>query len=130
MANGINKVILLGNLGRDPDIREYNGKKRAALALATSRSWKNINDEAVTKTEWHNVIIWSPLAEICGEYLKKGSQIYIEGSLVTRSYKDAAGNKKYTTEVVASNMLMLGAGGTPKKPKNEEEASSIEEEPG
>ncbi|WP_456427264.1 single-stranded DNA-binding protein [Rhodocaloribacter sp.] len=115
MARGINKVILIGNLGQDPELR-YTGNGTAVcnMRLATSESYKDANGEWVEKTEWHTVVAWSRLAEICNEYLKKGSQVYFEGSLQTRSWEDRDGNTRYTTEVKAREMLILGSrdGGT------------------
>ncbi len=109
MARGINKVVLIGNLGQDPELR-YTGSGTAVcnMRLATSDRYKDQNGEFVDKTEWHNVVAWSRLAEICGEYLKKGSQVYFEGSLQTRSWEDRDGNTRYTTEVKAREMLILG----------------------
>jgi single-strand DNA-binding protein len=110
MARGINKVILIGNLGQDPELR-YTGNGTAVcnMRLATSESYKDANGEWVEKTEWHTVVAWSRLAEICNEYLKKGSQVYFEGSLQTRSWEDRDGNTRYTTEVKAREMLILGS---------------------
>lgn len=109
MARGVNKVILIGNLGADPELR-YTGSGTAVcnFRLATNESYKDNNGEWVEKTEWHNVVAWSRLAEICGEYLKKGRTVYIEGSLQTRSWEDRDGNTRYTTEVKARDMQMLG----------------------
>ncbi|WP_028321476.1 single-stranded DNA-binding protein [Desulfatiglans anilini] len=118
---GVNKVILVGRLGRDPEIRYTTGGDAVAtLSLATSDEWKDKNTgERQERTEWHRVILWRRLAEISGEYLKKGSQIYIEGKLQTRSWEDRDGNKRYTTEIVAQNMQMLDSpagGGRPSAP--------------
>ncbi len=112
MARGINKVILVGNLGQDPELR-YTGSGTAVcnMRLATNESYKDSDGNMVDKTEWHNVVAWSRLAEICGEYLKKGSQVYFEGSLQTRTYDDRDGNTKYITEVKAREMMMLGGRG-------------------
>lgn len=113
MARGINKVILIGNLGQDPELR-YTGSGTAVcnLRIATNESYKDSNGQLVDKTEWHSVVAWARLAEICGEYLKKGSQVYIEGSLQTRSYEDKDKVTKYTTEIKAREMMMLsGRGG-------------------
>ena len=115
MARGVNKVILIGNLGQDPELR-YTGSGTAVcnMRLATNESYKDSNGELVEKTEWHNVVAWARLAEICGEYLKKGSQVYFEGSLQTRQWEDKEGQTRYTTEVKAREMMMLsdrGAGG-------------------
>ncbi len=112
MARGINKVILIGNLGQDPELR-YTGSGTAVcnMRLATNESYKDADGNMVDKTEWHSVVAWSRLAEICGEYLKKGSQVYFEGSLQTRSYDDRDGNTKYVTEIKAREMMMLSGRG-------------------
>ena len=112
MARGINKVILVGNLGQDPELR-YTGSGTAVcnMRLATNESYKDASGQMVDKTEWHSVVAWSRLAEICGEYLKKGSQVYFEGSLQTRSYDDKDGNTKWVTEIKAREMLMLSGRG-------------------
>ena len=110
--SGVNKVILVGNLGSDPTMRYTSGGTAVAnFNIATSETFKNKSGEKETRTEWHRVIAWARLAEICNEYLKKGKQVYIEGRLQTRSWDDKDGNKKYTTEVVANNMVMLGRAG-------------------
>lgn len=108
MARGVNKVILVGNLGKDPELR-YTGSGTAVcnFSLATNESYKDSNGETVERTEWHNLVVWSRLAEICNEYLRKGSQAYFEGSLQTRSYDDKDGNKKYITEIKVKEMMML-----------------------
>jgi len=113
MARGVNKVILVGNLGKDPEIRYMpNGNAVANLTLATTESWKDRQTgDHQEKTEWHRIVMYRRLAEIAGEYLKKGSQIYIEGKLQTRKWQDNAGNDRYTTEVVANEMQMLGGRG-------------------
>lgn len=113
MARGVNKVILVGNLGQDPELR-YTGSGTAVcnLRLATNESYKDSNGELVERTEWHSIVAWARLAEICNEYLTKGSQVYFEGSLQTRSYEDKDGNTKYVTEIKAREMMMLsGRGG-------------------
>lgn len=107
---GVNKVILIGNLGKDPEVRHLdNGRAVANFSLATSEVYNNKNGERVTNTEWHNIVMWTPLAELAEKYLKKGSQIYLEGKLQTRSYDDKDGNRKYITEVVAATMNFLGS---------------------
>lgn len=113
MARGVNKVILVGNLGRDPEVRySPNGSAVANCTLATTESWKDKNSgEKQEKTEWHRVVFFGRLAEIAGEYLKKGSQIYVEGRLQTRKWQDKEGHDRYTTEIVASDMQMLGSRG-------------------
>lgn len=109
---GVNKVILVGNLGRDPEIRyTKDGTAVANLNLATSDSWNDANGQRQERTEWHRVVAWGKLAEISKEYLSKGRQIYIEGRLQTRSWDDKSGTKRYTTEVKADQMVMLGTRG-------------------
>lgn len=111
MAKGINKVILVGNLGNDPDVKYMpSGGAVTNFSLATTDSWKDKNSgERVDKTEWHRVVFFNRLAEIAGEYLKKGSQVYIEGALRTRKWQDQSGQDRYTTEIVGSEMQMLGS---------------------
>jgi single-strand DNA-binding protein len=113
MARGINKVILVGNLGKDPDMKyTASGAAIANITVATSESWTDKQtNEKVEKTEWHRVVFFRRLAEIVGEYLRKGSQVYIEGKLQTRKWQDQNGQDRYTTEIVASEMQMLGARG-------------------
>jgi single-strand DNA-binding protein len=109
MARGINKVILVGNLGQDPEIR-YTGSGDAVanITVATSEAWKDkTTGEQIEKTEWHRVVAFRRLGEIMGEYLKKGSKVYIEGKLQTRKWQDKDGNDRYTTEIVANEMQML-----------------------
>ena len=113
MARGVNKVILVGNLGRDPEMKyTASGAAIANITVATSESWNDKQTgEKVEKTEWHRVVVFQRLAEIMGEYLRKGSQVYIEGKLQTRKWQDQNGQDRYTTEVVANDMQMLGARG-------------------
>jgi len=113
MARGINKVILVGNLGRDPEVRYTpNGGAIANLTIATSEQWKDKQTgQNQDRTEWHRVVMFGRLGEIAGEYLKKGSQVYIEGKLQTRKWQDKDGNDRYTTEIVANEMQMLGSSG-------------------
>ena len=113
MARGVNKVILVGNLGKDPEVRYMpSGNGVANVTLATTDSWKDKQSgEKQERTEWHNVVFYSRLAEIVGEYLKKGSQVYVEGRLQTRKWQDKSGNDRYTTEIIASDMQMLGSRG-------------------
>ena len=106
---GVNKVILLGNLGKDPEVRRLDdGRGVANFSLATSETYKNKSGEKVTNTEWHNIVLWSPLADIAENYLKKGSQVYIEGKISNRSYEDKDGVKKYISEVVGREITLLG----------------------
>jgi len=106
----VNKVILIGNLGRDPETRYMpDGGAVTNVSIATTESWKDKNGEKQEKTEWHRVAFFGKLAEIAGEYLKKGSQVYVEGRLQTRKWQDKDGQDKYTTEIVADRMQMLGS---------------------
>ncbi len=117
MARSVNKVILIGNLGNDPELRYTpNGTAVCNFRLATNESYKDQNGQLVERTEWHNVVTWGRLAEICGEYLRKGSRVYIEGSLQTRSYEDREGNTRYVTEIKARDMMMLDARGDVRPP--------------
>jgi single-strand DNA-binding protein len=113
MARGINKVILVGNLGQDPETRAMpSGKAVTNVRVATSDSWKDKQTgEQKEQTEWHTVVFFDRLAEIAAEYLRKGSQVYIEGRLRTRKWQDKSGNDRYTTEIVANEMQMLGSRG-------------------
>ncbi len=113
MARGVNKVILIGNLGRDPEVRYMpSGQAVANVTLATSESWRDKQTgETQERTEWHNVVFFGRLAEIAGEYLRKGAQVYVEGSLRTRKWQDKEGRDRYTTEIVANEMQMLGGRG-------------------
>jgi single-strand DNA-binding protein len=105
----LNKVMLIGNLGKDPEVRAIpSGVKVANFSIATSENYTNREGQKVDKTEWHNIVMWRGLAEVAEKYLKKGSQIFVEGRLQTRSWDDQNGQKKYMTEVVADNMVMLG----------------------
>ncbi|NND36901.1 MAG: single-stranded DNA-binding protein [Gammaproteobacteria bacterium] len=113
MARGVNKVILVGNLGSDPETKYMpSGSALTNLSVATTDSWKDKQTgERVEKTEWHRVVMFDRLAEIAGEYLKKGSQVYIEGQLQTRKWQERDGNDRYTTEIRARDMQMLGGRG-------------------
>ena len=132
MARGINKVILVGNLGVDPETRyTANGAAITNIRVATSDSWRDKQSgEKQEKTEWHRIVFFNRLAEIAGEYLRKGSQVYIEGKLQTRKWQDQSGQDRYTTEIVANEMQMLGGrsegmgqsqggGGFRKQPENQ-----------
>lgn len=118
MARGVNKVILVGNLGNDPDIRYTAGGAAVAnISLATTDSWRDKESgEQQDSTEWHRVVFFGRLAEIVGEYLRKGSQVYVEGRLQTRKWQDKTGNDRYTTEIVANEMQMLGGRGSGTSP--------------
>lgn len=108
----VNKVILIGNLGKDPEVRHTpSGAAVANFPIATNEAWNNKEGQREERTEWHRVVAFGRLAEICGQYLKKGKQVYIEGRLQTRSWDDREGNKRYTTEIVAATMTMLGRAG-------------------
>ena len=120
-SKGVNKVTLLGNLGQDPEMRYLpDGHAVCNLTLATSESWKDKNTgQPQERTEWHRVVMFRRLAEIAGEYLRKGAKVYLEGKLQTRKWQDKDGNDRYTTEIVADEMQMLGGrdgGGHPSAP--------------
>ena len=131
MARGVNKVILIGNLGRDPEVRySPSGSAVANVTLATSESWKDKNSgEKQEKTEWHRVVFFGRLAEIAGDYLKKGSQVFVEGRLQTRKWQDKEGKDRYTTEIVANEMQMLGSrggAGVPNDSFNQDQPAAAE----
>lgn len=108
----VNKVILVGNVGKDPETRYLEGGTAVcSFSLATSETYRNRDGERVTNTEWHNVVLWRGLAEVAEKYVRKGSQLFIEGRIRTRSWDDRDGNKRYTTEIVGDNMQMLGKRG-------------------
>jgi single-strand DNA-binding protein len=108
----INKVILIGNLGADPEVRYTPaGKAVATFKLATTEQWTGKDGEKGERTEWHRVVAWERLGEICGKYLHKGKQVYIEGKIQTKQWEDRDGNKRYTTEIIAQTMKMLGPAG-------------------
>ncbi|HUS25634.1 MAG TPA: single-stranded DNA-binding protein, partial [Candidatus Binatia bacterium] len=121
MARGINKVILVGNLGKDPETRSLpSGEAVTNITVATSDSWKDKQTgEQKEKTEWHQVVFFKRLAEIAAQYLKKGSQVYIEGRLRTRKWQDKEGQERYTTEIVADRMQMLGSRSGSGEPRTE-----------
>ncbi|MGI8893511.1 MAG: single-stranded DNA-binding protein [Bacteroidia bacterium] len=107
--SGVNKVILVGNLGKDPEVRSFEGgAKKASFPLATSESFKTRDGVKKDHTEWHNIVLWRGLADVAEKYLSKGSQVYVEGRIRTRSWDDKDGNKKYITEIEADTMTMLG----------------------
>lgn len=126
---GVNKVILVGNLGKDPEVRHLeSGAVVANFPIATSETYKDKNGNKQEQTEWHNIVLWRGLAEIAEKYLRKGNQIYVEGKLKTRSWQDKEGNTRYTTDVVGDNLTMLGSksnsdNSTP-SPKAENESTS------
>lgn len=124
---GVNKVILIGRLGKDPEVRTMeSGRKVANLTLATSETYKDKNGEKQEITEWHNINFWGPAAEVLEKYLKKGSQLYVEGKLRTRSYEDKDGNKKYVTEILGENFTFLGGGNRPEGSGYEKTTSAAE----
>lgn len=124
---GVNKVTLIGNLGSDPDIKKTaSGQSITLFNLATSNVWTNREGQRQEHTEWHRIVVWGKLAETCAEYLSKGRKAYIEGRLQTRSWEDDKGQKRYTTEIVANQVLFLS--GNPEK-KSSSEASSYAPEP-
>ena len=111
MASSVNKVILIGRLGKDPETKfTQGGVAIARFSMATDESWKDQSGEQQQRTEWHNIVAWRRLAEICGQYLMKGKLVYIEGRLQTRSWEDKEGNKRTTTEIQADKMVMLSGG--------------------
>lgn len=125
---GVNKVILVGNLGADPEVRYTpSGKAVANFRIATSEQWTNKDGEKEERTEWHRIVAWGRLGEICGEYLHKGKQVYVEGKMQTRAWEDRDGNKRYTTEVVAQAMQMLGAAGKEGRAGSTDERYPVEE---
>lgn len=103
----INKVILLGNLGQDPEVKELQNGKVCSFSVATTRKWKTKDGEKQEQTEWHNVVAFGTLANICGQYLRKGSKVYIEGRIQTRKWEDKEGKTNYRTEVIAEDLKML-----------------------
>ncbi len=128
---GVNKVILIGNLGANPEVKYLsNGTTVANFRMATTENWVNRSGEKSTLTEWHRVVAFGRLAEICGEYLNKGKQVYIEGRLRTRAWEDKEGNKRSTTEIVAARMQMLGTpGGAAEVPDTGKEFDADREPP-
>jgi len=131
MARGVNKVILIGHLGRDPELKfTPSGVAVTKFTLATTERWKDKDGNPQDRTEWHNIVLWRKLAEIAGEYLKKGRQVYIEGRLRTRSWETQDGVKRYTTEVHADQMQMLGRREEAKEVPEEPEADAEGEAPG
>jgi single-strand DNA-binding protein len=123
MARGVNKVILVGNLGKDPEVRYMpSGGAVTSCTLATSESWKDKQTgEQQERTEWHNLTFYGRLAEIAGEYLKKGSQVYVEGSIRTEKWQDKEGKDRYTTKIIVNEMQMLGGRGGAGAPATREE---------
>ncbi len=109
--SGINKVILIGRLGADPEVKTVSGGQTVArLSVATSENWTDREGKKQERTEWHRIVVWGKLAELCGKYLSKGRQVYVEGRLQTRSWEDQQGQKRYSTETVANTVQFLGGG--------------------
>ncbi len=136
-SRSINKVILIGNLGKDPELRyTSSGVAVATFSLATNESWKDPEGNTQERTQWHNVVAWRKLAEICGEYLKKGGKVYIEGRLQYRNYDDKNGVKRSVTEVVMDEMVMLDSRGSaastdsgPVTPQQEDTGGKVDDLP-
>jgi single-strand DNA-binding protein len=121
----LNKVLLLGNIGRDPEVRyTASGKAVATFTLATSQRWRDQDGNDQERTEWHRIVAWGRLGEICGEYLSKGKQVFIEGRIQTREWEDQDGNKRTTVEVIANDMIMLGGGGGYSQNRDADEPTS------
>jgi single-strand DNA-binding protein len=130
MAASVNKVILIGRLGKDPELKYTpNGTPVAKFSLATDEVYKDQSGEQQKRTEWHNIVAWKRLAEICGEFLTKGKQVYIEGSIRSHQYQDQAGNKRTGYEIVARTMQMLGSKSDSERPANERSAAAPPPEP-
>lgn len=104
-----NSVQLIGNLGKDPEVKTFDKSKKASFSIATTDQYKNLKGEMIKDTQWHNVVIWGKLADVAAKYLKKGSQVAVEGKLVHRAYETGKGEKKYYTEVNVNDMVMLGS---------------------
>ncbi len=130
MARSLNKVTLIGNVGKDPELRyTSSGVAVANFSVATNEQWKDPDGNTQERTEWHNIVAWRKLAEICGEWLKKGKKVYIEGRLQYRSYDDKNGIKRYMTEVVAQDMIMLDSRGAAVSPPSQpEESPTVEKD--
>ncbi len=117
----LNKVLLLGHLGRDPEMRyTSSGKAMATFSLATSEQWKDKDGNDQERTEWHRIVAWGRLGEVCGEYLSKGKQVFIEGRIQSRDWEDQDGNKRTTVEIIASDMIMLGGTGAASRPARDD----------
>jgi len=113
MAGSLNKAQVIGNLTRDPEVRQTpNGQTVATIGVATNRRWKDASGQQQEEVEFHNIVVWGKLAEICGQYLKKGAKTYFDGRLKTRTWEDPDGKKNYKTEIVAENMIMLDSRGS------------------
>jgi len=124
----VNKVILVGNLGKDPEVRyTQTGSAVANFSIATSEQWNDRDGKKQERTEWHNIVVWGKTAEHCGQYLSKGRQVFIEGSIRTRSYDDKSGNKRYITEIVAQRVQFLGGGGGTRMPQGGMDAGGVDD---
>ena len=124
-GRSLNKACILGNAGKDAEIRyTNNGKAVATFSIATSESWKDQSGAMQERTTWHNIVAWERLAEICGNYVKKGKQLYIEGRIQNRSYDDKDGVKKYISEIVATDLILLGGGDKGSGSENGERSNS------
>ena len=124
----VNKVILVGNLGKDPEVRyTQTGSAVANFSIATSEQWNDRDGKKQERTEWHNIVVWGKQAEHCGQYLSKGRQVYIEGSIRTRSYDDKSGNKRYITEIIAQRIQFLGGGGGTRLPQQVMDAGGVDD---
>lgn len=127
MASGVNKVILIGRLGKDPEVRyTTNGGSVATFSIATNENWTDKNGQKQERTEWHRIVAWGKLGEICGQYLSKGREAFVEGRLQTREWTDKEGHKRYTTEIVAANIQFLGGAGEKSAPSHEFSAPTFE----
>jgi single-strand DNA-binding protein len=127
MANGVNKVILIGNLGKDPEItRLESGVKKAVFSLATTEVYRNKEGEKVSHTEWHNIILWRGLADVAENYLKKGNTVFVEGRIRKREYEDKDGVKRYITDILGDNMTMLSSGPRPQVETGEPGGDKVE----
>ena len=127
---GVNKVILVGNLGKDPEVRHLdNGIAVANFSLATTESYTNKQGERVNQTEWHNIVLWRGLADVAEKYLKKGNSVYVEGKISTRKWEDKEGNTRYSTDIIADKMTMLGSKSDNSNTSTESRTSSTEPKP-
>jgi len=123
----VNKVILIGNLGKDPEVRyTNNGRAVARFPIATSEVWVDQSGSRQERTEWHNIVVWGKQGESCGQYLAKGRQVFVEGSIRTRSYDDKSGTKRYVTEIIAQRIRFLGGGGGTRVAPEMESGGEIE----
>lgn len=130
MSGSVNKVILIGRLCKDPESRQANGKSVCNFSLATNESWRDADGQKQERAEFHRIVVWGKLAEVAAKYLSKGSQVYIEGKLQTREWTDKDGQKKYTTEIVASSLVMLGGKGDGGNDPGKPDSSGIPNNPG